>query len=94
VTERGKQTDATRSLTLLHELTCDVIDGRDMIGVNGMPEPNAQASSTAPSATWPFAQCAGRLQSATVRLLPLCSEVIALFNSRSERQQNQSFRIV
>ena len=36
--EREKQADSDRLLALLHELAGDIVDGRDVIGIHGVPK--------------------------------------------------------
>ena len=37
--EREEQADCHRSLSLLHQLACDVVDGGDVIGIERVPQP-------------------------------------------------------
>ena len=37
MSEREKEADRIGRLTLLHELSNDIIDGRNVVGIEGMP---------------------------------------------------------
>jgi hypothetical protein len=39
MTERKEKAGRQRPLVLAHQLAHDVVDGRDMVGIDGVPEP-------------------------------------------------------
>ena len=52
MSEGEEETSSDRAFTLLHELACDIIDGCDMVGINGVAKTQAVSQERSSKQYW------------------------------------------